>query len=256
MSEIPLALQLYSVREDCARDLPGTLKSLSNMGYKGVEFAGYHGHSADDLKRILKSADLKVVGTHININSLLGDELDRTVLFNKILGNQFLIVPSLPPWMINSKVEWLETAQLMNRIAKRIKPEGLRVGYHNHPNARAFQRINGELPWDLLFGATSPDVLMQLDAGNAMREGLSPDEILEILSRYPNRSVTVHLKEFSSTNEQALLGEGEMKWKEFFSLCRTIGGTKWYIIEQENCAVSPLECARLCIQNFFRLNKR
>jgi sugar phosphate isomerase/epimerase len=254
MFEIPPALQLYSVREDCARDLPRTLKSLSEMGYKGVEFAGYHGYSAVELKRLLKNADLKVVGTHININSLLGEELNRTIKFNKILGNQFLIVPSLPSSMISSRTAWLETAQLMNSIAKRIKPEGLRVGYHNHPNARVFQRINGELPWDLLFGATSPDVLMQLDAGNALSEGLSPDDILEILSRYPNRSVTVHLKDFSSTNKQALLGEGEMKWKEFFKLCRNKGGTKWYIIEQENCAVSSLECARLCLRNFFHLN--
>jgi hypothetical protein len=76
---------LYSVREDCARDLPGTLKSLSEIGYKGVEFAGYHGHSADELKKLLKSTDLKVVGTHININSLLGDELNRTIQFNKII---------------------------------------------------------------------------------------------------------------------------------------------------------------------------
>jgi sugar phosphate isomerase/epimerase len=231
------------------------LKSLSKIGYEGVEFAGYHGRSADELKRILKKADLTVVGTHININTLLGDELDRTIQFNKNLGNQLIIVPSLPTSMISSKAAWLETAQLMNMIAKRIKPEGLHLGYHNHPNAKVFQLINGELPWDLLFGSTSPDVIMQLDAGNAMREGLSPDEILAIISRYPNRSLTVHLKEFSSTNEQALLGEGEMKWQEFFNLCRTIGGTKWYIIEQEDCAFSPLECARLCLQNFLHLNQ-
>jgi sugar phosphate isomerase/epimerase len=198
---------------------------------------------------------LKVVGTHIKIDDLIDDELYRTTQFNKTLGNQLLIVPSLPDSMINSKVAWLETAQLMNDIAKKIKPEGLRIGYHNHPNAKAFQPINGELPWNIFFRATSPDIIMQLDAGNAMREGLSADEILEILGQYSGRLTTVHLKEFSSTNNQALLGEGEMKWRKFFNLCRTLGGTKWYIIEQEDCAFSPLDCARLCLQNFLHLNQ-
>jgi len=197
---------------------------------------------------------LRVAGTHISINTLLGDELKRTIKFNRILGNRFLIVPGLPEKMISSKAAWLETARLMNEIAERLRPEGMRVGYHNH--AIEFQPMEGDLPWDLFFGATVPDVVMQLDTGNAMHGGVSPDGIMEILKGYPGRAATVHLKEFSSTNKQALIGEGEVKWKEFFSLCETIGGTEWYIVEQESYALPPLECVRRCIKNLrknFRL---
>jgi len=247
MAKIPVALQLYSVREDCARDLPGTLEAVANMGYDGVEFAGYYGRSADELRKMLDNLGLRVAGTHIRINTLLGDELKQTIEFNRILGNRFLIVPSLPENMRSSKAVWLETARLMNDMAEKVKPEGMRVGYHNH--AIEFQPIEGDLPWDIFFRATVPDVVMQLDTGNAMHGGVSPDGILEILKHYPGRAVTVHLKEFSSTNKQALIGEEEVKWKEFFSLCETIGGTEWYIVEQESYAFPPLECVMRCIKN-------
>jgi sugar phosphate isomerase/epimerase len=247
MVKIPIALQLYSVREDCTRDLPSTLESVANMGYEGVEFAGYYGRSANELRGILDSIGLKACGTHISIESLLGRELERTIEFNRTLGNRFLIVPGFPEEMRKSKAAWLETARIMNEITEKLKPERMRFGYHNH--AVEFQPINAELPWDIFFGATVPDVMMQLDTGNAMYGGVSSEEILEILRRYPGRAITVHLKEFSSTNERALIGEGEMKWREFFLLCETIGGTKWYIVEQESCAFPPLECVRRCIKN-------
>jgi sugar phosphate isomerase/epimerase len=247
MANIPVALQLYSVREECARDLPGTLAAVADMGYEGVEFAGYHGRSAGELRKTLDLFGLKTAGTHVSINALLGEELQRTIDFNRALGNRFLIVPWLPEEMRSSKAQWLKTAQLMNEIAKKTKPQGMRVGYHNH--AFEFQPIDGETPWEVFFNASSPDVAMQLDTGNAMHGGISPDGILEIVRKYPGRAATVHLKEFSSRNNRALIGEGEMKWRQLFSLCETIGGTEWYIVEQENCAFSPLECARRCLRN-------
>jgi len=253
MAKIPIALQLYSVRDDCTRDLPATLESVADMGYEGVEFAGYYGRKADELRDILDGIGLKVCGTHISIESLLGGELERTIEFNEILGNRFLIVPRLPEERRKSKAAWLGTARLVNEIAQRLKPEGMRLGYHNH--AIEFQPINGELPWNIFFGATVPDVMMQLDTGNAMHGGVSSEEILEILKRYPGRATTVHLKEFSSTNERPLIGEGRMKWREFFSLCETIGGTEWYIVEQESCAFPPLECVKRCIKSLREIRR-
>jgi len=103
MARIPIALQLYSVREECAKDLVGTIKAVAEMGYEGVEFAGYYGRDAKELRGILDDFRLKVAGTHIGINTLLGDELEKTVEFNSILGNKFLIVPGLPEEYRNSK---------------------------------------------------------------------------------------------------------------------------------------------------------
>ncbi|GAG48180.1 unnamed protein product, partial [marine sediment metagenome] len=92
MARIPIALQLYSVREDCQKDVAGTLKAVAEMGYEGVEFAGYHGSSAEELRKILDDVGLKVVGSHLRLSVLQGDELAKTIEFNKALGNKRLVI--------------------------------------------------------------------------------------------------------------------------------------------------------------------
>jgi sugar phosphate isomerase/epimerase len=221
------------------------------MGYDGVEFAGYYGRSANELKQMLDGLGLKVAGTHIGIETLLGSELEKTVEFNRVIGNKFLIVPGFPESRRNSKAAWQATARLMNEIAVKLKPKGMLTGYHNH--SLEFQPMEGELPWDIFFGLTTPDVVMQYDTGNAMSGGVSADGVLQFLRKYPGRATTVHVKEFSAKNDKAIIGEGDTKWKELFSLCETIGGTEWYIVEQESYAFSPVECARRCVQNLRKM---
>jgi len=251
MKRIPIALQLYSVRKDCERDLYGTLEEIAKMGYEGVEFAGYYDRTAEELRKILEDLGLKVVGSHLRIDTLRGDELKKTIEFNRVLGNKYLIVPSLPKEMRESKASWIEAARLMNKISEKVKPEGMQTGYHNH--AVDFIPINGEIPWHIFFGEAKPEVIMQLDTGNAMMGGLTADEVIEVIKKYPGRAVTVHLKEFSATNKKAVIGEGDMKWEEFFRACETVGGTEWYIVEQESYAYPPLECVKKCLENLKRL---
>jgi len=248
MRKIPVAVQLYSVREDCAKDLFGTLKAIAEMGYEGVEFAGYHGRSAEELRKMLDDLGLKVAGTHTGIDTLRGDELKRTIEFNQTLGNKFLIIPWIGEEWRRTKEDWLRFADFLNELAEKVKPEGMFVGYHNH-HFEFQQQFDGQNLWDILFSATKPEVVMQLDTGNAMHGGISADEVVNILKRYPGRAKTIHLKEFSSTNPKAILGEGEVKWREVLTLCDTIGGTEWFIIEQETYAYPPIECVRRCLEN-------
>jgi len=249
MGKIPIALQLYSVREDCAKDFVGTLEKVAEMGYEGVEFAGYYEEEAKDLKKILVDLNLKVAGTHTGINTLLGDELQKTIEFNSTIGNKFLIVPGLPEEYTNSKEAWLKTANLFNEILEKVKPHEMKVGYHNHWTE--FKPIDGEeTSWDIFFGEVNNDVVMQLDTGNGMKGGGDP---VKILKKYPGRATTIHLKEFSSTNDKAILGEGEVNWKEILNLCESTGKTEWYIIEQESYAHPPVECVELCLKNLRKI---
>ncbi len=243
MARIPIGLQLYSVREDCARDLPGTLQAVAKMGYEGVDFAGYYDRSADELRRMLDDLGLKMAGTHIRLDTLLGDELERTVEFERTLGNKFLIVPGLPEERRCCRAAWLETAEIFNGVAERLKPHGMKTGYHNHHIE--FTPMEGEMPWDTFFGNTSDDVVMQIDTGNALHGGADPVPFME---RYPGRADTVHLKEYSATNDKALIGEGDTRWDDFFRLCESTGGTEWYIVEQESYAYPPLECVERCLK--------
>ena len=82
MTKPRIGLQLYSVREECACDLPGTLRAVAEMGYRGVEFAGYHGRTASDLRRMLDDLGLDCCGSHIPLEALLGERFSETVEFN------------------------------------------------------------------------------------------------------------------------------------------------------------------------------
>jgi len=199
---------------------------------------------------MLDDLGLRCCGTHIGLQTLLGDELDRTAGFNRVLGNEYLIVPALPEGRRSSRQAWQDTAGLFNELARKAERHGMRVGYHNHHIE--FTPMDGELPWDTFFGNTVPDVVMQLDTGNCMHGGGNPVEFLE---RYPGRARTVHLKEYDSKNDKAVIGEGAVPWKKVFSLAESTGKTEWYIVEQETYAYPPLECARKCLENLKGMGK-
>src|SRR3974377_1871479 len=103
--KIPIGLQLYSLRDQCKTDLPGMLSAVSRIGYKGVEFAGYHGRTAKELRKMLDDNNLVACGTHTPYESVLPDKIQETIEFNHAIGNKFLIVPWMTP---RSKQEWLD----------------------------------------------------------------------------------------------------------------------------------------------------
>ena len=244
----PIGLQLYSVREECKRDLPGTIEAVAKMGYKGVEFAGYYEHTAKQLRKLLDDNGLKCCGTHTSMDTLLGDELERTIEFNKTIGNKYLVAPGLPGKYRESHQAWLDTAKLFNEIAEKVKPHGMLVGYHNH--SVEFTAMDGELPWDTFYGNTNKEVVMQLDVGNAIGGGVDP---LPYLYKYPDRAITVHIKEHSKTDPNAFVGEGDVNWKAFFALCQAVGSTQWYIVEYERRGAPPLESVEKCLNNLRKL---
>ncbi len=241
--KIPIGLQLYSVRGECEKDLPGTIAAVGKMGYKAVEFAGYYGRDAKTLRKMLDDNGLKCCGTHIQIDTLLGDNLEKTVEFNKTIGNKYLIVPGLPQKYTNSKKAWQDTADLFNEISKKLKPHKMLVGYHNH--SAEFKEMEGEKPWDIFFSRVSKDVVMQFDVGNAMHGG---GEVVFYLKTYPGRAKTVHIKPYAKNNPKALFGEDDLNWKEIFKTCEKIGKTEWYIVEYESDAFPPLISVEKCLQ--------
>lgn len=250
MSRIPIALQLYSVREDCQEDFPGTLEAVAEMGYEGVDFAGYYGYDAPEIRKMLDDLGLKAAGCHTALDTLRGDELKRTVEFNHVLGNTYLIVPGLPENRRDSKEAWLRTADLFNEIADALEPEGMMTGYHNH--FIEFQPMEGAIPWDLFFSNTKDEVVMQIDTGNALHGGGDP---VAILKRYPGRAKTVHLKAYAEANETALIGEDDVDWEGVFEVVESQDATEWYIVEQESYAYPPLVCVDRCLQALKAMGK-
>ena len=247
---IPVGVQLYSVRNECAKDLPGTIRKVAKMGYEGVEFAGYYGRDAKTLRKLLDDAGLLCCGTHTQIDTLLGDELPKTIEFNKTIGNKFLIVPGLPEKYRRSRKAWQESAKLFNKLSDKVKPHGMQVGYHNH--SIEFKPLDGELPWDTFFGNTKKEVVMQLDTGNAMAGGGDP---MVFLKRYPGRAETILQYYFRSDKTNAIIGDDELPWEKIFEFCETIGRTQWFIVEYESDAYPPLVSIEKCLEALRRRGK-
>lgn len=244
--KIPVGLQLYSLRKECATDLPGMLAAVSKIGYRGVEFAGYHGRSAKELRKLLDDNGLVACGTHTPYDSIQGDKLKETVEFNRTIGNKFLIVP----WMseAKSKQEWLDRAKLFNDVADKVKADGMWVGYHAHQHD--FKQIEGVSAWDLFFGNTKPAVVMQLDTSNCLSGGADP---VAVLKKYPGRARTIHLKAHGG-GPDAVIGEDAVDWKEVFAFCESKGKTQWYIVEHES-GTNPLDAVKRCFEGLRKLGK-
>jgi sugar phosphate isomerase/epimerase len=248
--KIPIAVQVYSVRQIAQQDTAGVLAQIAKLGYQGVEFAGYYGHSAQDIKKILDDNGLKVAGSHIGLETLLGDQLAKTTEFNHIIGNKNLIVPGFAQKYRSSIGAWKDTGKLFADIAAKVKPEGFSVGYHNH--GVEFEKVDGETPFYAFFDSAGPTVSVQLDIGHAARAGADP---VEVIHRYKGRIVSVHVKEYSPTNDEAGLGEGVIKWKDVFKALESTPGMEWYISEEEAKSCKGVECIQKSIGILHKMGK-
>ncbi len=232
MAAVPIGLQLYSVRGECARNLPGALKATADIGYVAVEPWGYGGDrlewmgwSAADVRKMLDDSGLRCCGMHLQTQALMGDNLQRTVEMNQVLGNRFLIIAADQPRM-SSLAGIAELKQILESAADQVRPHGMLTGYHAH--GFDFARVEGRTAWDVLFGSTRDDIVMQMDIGNCARGGGDP---IATLRRFPGRARSVHLKDYGG-GPGAVIGEGVADWPEIFRLCEQEHHAEWYVVEE------------------------
>jgi sugar phosphate isomerase/epimerase len=225
--KIPIALQLYTIGADLRQDMAGSLQKVAKLGYKGVEFAGFNNVDAKDIRKMLDDNGLQCVGCHTALNTLQGAEFDKTVEFNKTIGNPRLIVPSLSGNYTNSRKSIEDAADIFTGIAAKLKPLGMQTGFHCHPGE--FRQVEGSTVWDIFFTRANKDVIMQCDLGHM---GTAGADQVAYLNRYPGRAATVHVK---PAHAAPLLGaDGDTnKWPDIFKACESVGGTQWYIVEYD-----------------------
>ncbi len=246
--KIPVGVQVYSVRKEAAKDVGAMLKAIGEIGYKGVEFAGYYDNKAEDLRKMMDDNGLVCCGTHTAVGTLLGDEFKKTVEFNRILGNKYLIVPSGLEHALETEDGGRMTAYLFNELADKAAEHGMLVGYHAH--AGDLKKVGNTSPWDRFFSQTKAEVVMQLDTGNCYSGGADP---VEVLKRYPGRSTTVHLKTFGGDRD-TVIGDDKTDWPAVFEACESIGGTEWYIVEHET-GTDPVASIKGCFEGLKKLGK-
>ncbi len=229
--KISIGVQLYSVREDCKKDFPGTIAAIAKMGYAGVEFAGYWNRSATEIKKMLDDNGIVACGSHTPSENVQPDKLAATIEFNQIIGNKFIIVPDMSG---KTRQVWLDKAKQFSEIAAQLKPLGLSIGYHSH--FHDFHPVEGEAPWEIFGENTSPDVILQLDTSNACDGGADP---LAELKKFPGRTHSIHIKP-NGGGPEAIIGEDKIDWSGVFDWCESKGSTQWYVVEHES-SKQPLD---------------
>lgn len=223
--KIPIGLQVYSVRGAAAKDLLAVLKKIADIGYDGVEFAGYYGHDPKDIRKMLDDVGLKASGTHTGIGAF--ENFDNQVEIHKTLGAKFMIVPGGIDKQLHDVEENAKIAERFNKYAELAKAVDLGFGYHAHGGDAKL--VDGIPAWQRLFEKCSKDVVAQMDVGNYMAGGGDPYKMIEM---FPGQSKTLHVKE-KAADHRTPVGEGEVDWEKTFKLCETVGGTEWYIVEYE-----------------------
>lgn len=242
---IPVALQLYTVRDETARDMVGTLRRVAAIGYAGVELAGLGGLKPQELKKVLADLGLRCAGSHIALSALEGD-LDAVIDENLALGNRYIVVPALPGELRNDEQGFIDAARRLNAIGAACQKRGLRLAYHNH--AFEFQRFGGRYALDILHDETDPALVQfEPDLYWMVYAGVDP---LAWLRERPGRYPLVHLKDLAPGAERtfAEVGEGTIDFQPLFAFFRA-QGSEWYIVEQDRCARPSLESAEISLRH-------
>jgi sugar phosphate isomerase/epimerase len=162
---------------------------------------------------------------HLRTEALMGDNLQRTIELNQVLGNKFLIV-AIDRGRMSALDTIMELAEILNGVAEALKPLGMYTGYHAHGSD--FIKFGDETAWEILFSNTVADVVMQMDIGNCAGGGGDP---IAMLRKFPGRARSVHLKDYGGP-EDSVIGEGVADWDTIFELCDTQHHPEWYVVEE------------------------
>lgn len=257
-------VQLYSVRDVMKKDPLGTLKALSEMGYRYVEHANYvnrkfYGYTAKEFKKILADLGMQMPSGHTVMGQqhwdagkkVFTDLWKYTVEDAAEVGQELVISPWLDAGLRKTFDDMLAYMEVFNKSGELCKQSGMRFGYHNH-DFEFTATLNDMKVYDIILKYTDPNlVIQQLDMGNLYHTGVNA---LEIVEKNPGRFVSVHVKDETRTAdgksfESTILGKGVANTKAITDLCKTKGGTLHFIIEQEAYqGIDPVECVKQDLQ--------
>jgi sugar phosphate isomerase/epimerase len=229
-----LAVQLWSVKDEIKQDFEGTLGKLAKLGFQGVEFAGEFGKFQADpagLSAFMKKTGLQCAGAHMHVDKLDDANFKATTDFYKTLGCNRLIISMDKRGA--SKDGSTEMAKQLTTLAGKLAGQGMQLGYHNHEQEMLGEK--DQTNWDVLAKNTPQNFILQQDVGWTTYAGKDP---VYYVNKYPGRTVTTHYKaKFAKGSSVAggapIIGQDRTDWSGLTKAVRSVGGTEWIIIEQE-----------------------
>jgi sugar phosphate isomerase/epimerase len=249
---LPIAVQLYTLRDLTKTDFAGTLREVKKIGYAGVELAGYGNlKTAAEVRKACDDAGLKICGAHVGIDGLEKD-VNAVLDEQATLGNPNVIVPYMADTRRKDASGWLQVAESMNKIGQAVVGRGLNFGYHNH--SFEFQTFdNGKTGMEILFEHTDPRLVKaELDLFWVKHGGQDP---VGYLNQLGGRTILVHLKDMAAGADRkfAPVGTGTIDFKPIIDACRK-HGVQWGIVEQDSTYdVPPLDAIRTSFENLKKI---
>ena len=242
---LPIGLQLWSIKDETEKDFVGTLKKVAEIGYQGVEFAGYGGLTSEELNATLNELGLKACGSHVPLDHIL-ENLDEVIRFNLEIGNKYIICPYAS---FESKDDFLSLANKLKEASEKCKAHGLVVGYHNHNHE--FVKYDQQFGLDIILDNTPANFISELDVYWVQYAGINT---VEYIAKHSGRFELIHIKDMEIVNGEKRsteIGNGIINMKPIIEAAEA-QGAKWLVIEQEFFTKPCLESVK---EGFNYLNK-
>jgi sugar phosphate isomerase/epimerase len=239
-----LALQLYTIRDAMAVDVPGSLKKVADIGFKYLELAGYsnrkfYGMEPTDFKKLVNDLGMKIISSHTNVEAegITTDNAKIMVEDHAKLGVKYCIQPWVVP-EARTVDSYKKMVQDWNTVGKIMKEQGIQFGYHNHNFE--FDNLNGVVPfYDIIMTDLDKEIVIELDLFWATKAGQNP---IDIFNKYPGRFHLFHMKDMytkeapyyttDGEDDFAPVGEGLINFKEILA-AKDIAGLKYMVVEQD-----------------------
>ncbi|MEI6915127.1 MAG: sugar phosphate isomerase/epimerase [Armatimonadota bacterium] len=244
--EIPIALTMFTVRDDAAADYLGTVRKVADMGYQGIQT---HFNAVDPtaLVDLADELGVSICGVHTAFE-VLRDEPDKAIAFNLAARCMDVTCSGIPGDYRNPE-GYKDAGRLLAGASDLLADAGIRLTYHNHDFEFADQ--GGETGHDLLFDAAGATLECELDVYWLHYGG---QDVVRWMMKFANRLPLLHIKDMEAGDERffAEIGEGVLDWTAIFRAADE-AGVEWAIVEQDLCRRPPLESARLSIENLKKM---
>lgn len=220
-----IGLQLYTMRD--AGELRSVIEKVAKIGYDGVEFAGYGGIPASEMKNILDANGIVAVGSHLGIDSFNDDNFVATTEYLLEIGAKFATIPGLAGELHSDRASTIATAERMEYMARKCEAVGIKLSYHNHTSE--FTEIyDGDCVEDL-FVKNSEALGIELDVGWASAAGVIVPKYMEDLG---DRLHLLHVKDVTADHVPVEICTGTVDMPNIFAKAREMG-IEWGVVEQD-----------------------
>jgi sugar phosphate isomerase/epimerase len=234
--EMPIGFQSWSVKDQLAIDLTGTLKMMKGMGYSRIEMCSPKGYAdngfaplakmkTSDLKKAIEDSGMDCISCHFGFGELAEDHIAESIEFAKELGLTQMICSTF--WLPKTATlsDYQASADKLNTAAEKIKQSGMNTGFHNHEFE--FAKLDGQLIYDVLMNRFDPALVKMQFQTEVVNLGY---KAADYFKKYPGRFISSHLSDWTADKKEVPIGDGIIDWKEFFAAAK-VGGVQNIFVE-------------------------